>query len=148
MRVARAGGWRLLLLPAIGVATWALISCSVETTSPDEIRSSRSYQGHASDVDINNFVTVYPHTVGTRLDDCQTCHTGGEVTDDDNDAVYANPCDYCHYIIHPHDGWTGLPTTMAQTLNSYGTAYDGAGRNTEALQTIAEMDSDGDGYSN
>jgi len=37
---------------------------------------------------------------------------------------------------------------MAQTLNPYGTAYHGVGRNTEALQTIAELDSDGDGYSN
>jgi hypothetical protein len=37
---------------------------------------------------------------------------------------------------------------MAQALNPYGVAYDGAGRSTEALQTIAGFDSDGDGYSN
>jgi hypothetical protein len=111
------------------------------------VRSSRSYRGHASDADINNFVTVYPHTVGTRLDDCQTCHKAGEVTGTDG-TVHANPCDFCHYVIHPPDGWSNLPTTSAQTLNPYGAAYSDAGRGTAALTAIADSDSDGDGYSN
>lgn len=148
MIVRRNRFWQYSALPAVVVALALNAACSDDPSSPDDIRSSRSYQGHASDVDINNFVNAYPNTVGTRLDDCQTCHAGGEVTDDDNDAVHANPCDYCHYIIHPPDGWSGLPTNLDQTLNPYGAAYDDAGRNADALASIAGDDSDGDGYSN
>ena len=48
-------------------------ACSSDD-SEGGIVSSRSYRGHESDVDITNFVNVYRPTVGTRLDDCQTCH--------------------------------------------------------------------------
>lgn len=139
---------RYTAVTAVVLALGLAVACGDDPLSSGDVVSSRSYQGHASDADINNFVTVYQHTMGTRLDDCQTCHSGGEVTDDDNDAVHANPCDYCHYVIHPPDGWTGLPTSMAQTLNPYGSAYDGAGRTVEAVQSIADQDSDGDGFSN
>ena len=72
-----------ILLPTLVLLMGLLINCSNDDPlAPDEIRSSRSYQGHASDTDINNFVRAYTHTVGTRLDDCQTCHRGGEVTSD------------------------------------------------------------------
>ena len=123
MKTTRPIRWQFSLLPALALILGILISCSDTPLSPSQVISSRSYQGHASDADINNFVTVYQHTVGTRLDDCQTCHTGGEVTDDDVETVYANPCDYCHYVIHPPEDWTGLPTAFAQTLNPYGTAW-------------------------
>ena len=43
--------------------------------------SSRSYRGHANDRDVTNFVTAYRNTVGSRLDDCQTCHRGGTFTE-------------------------------------------------------------------
>ena len=148
MKVTQRVHWQFSLLPAFALLLGIVMSCADAPVSPSGVFSSRSYQGHASDADINNFVTAYQHTVGTRLDDCQTCHTGGEVTDDDDDTVYANPCDYCHYVIHPPTDWTGLPTDFAQTLNPHGTAYAGGGRNVEALQSIAGADSDGDGFSN
>ena len=104
------------------------VHCSDDdATGPDEIISSRSYQGHASDADINNFVREYPFTIGTRLDDCQTCHTGGTVLDDEAEEVHANACDYCHYVIHPPTGWTNLPASFSETLNPYGAAYDDTG---------------------
>jgi hypothetical protein len=124
------------------------VGCSEDTsTNPTQIVSSRSYQGHASDADINNFVRAYPQTVGTRLDDCQTCHAGGTVNNGEGD-IKVNACDYCHYVIHPPEGWTGLPESFAETLNPYGAAYDDAGRNAAALGDIAGLDSDGDGHTN
>ncbi len=95
----------------LGLAVGALLAGAVllascgEDSGEDPI-SSRSYQGHASDADINAFVRAYPHTVGTRLDDCQTCHAAATVLDEDQEDVHANPCDYCHYILHPPDGWS------------------------------------------
>jgi hypothetical protein len=148
MRVPQRFRSQYVILPLLALAMGLLINCSDDDPlAPDEIRSSRSYQGHASDTDINNFVKACPHTVGTRLDDCQTCHTGGEVNDGEG-PVTSNPCDYCHFVIHPPDGWTGLPASFAQTLNPYGTAYDDAGRDGEALAAIAGSDSDGDGFDN
>ncbi len=148
MRVPQRFRSQFIILPLLALAMGLLINCSDDDPlAPDEIRSSRSYQGHASDTDINNFVKANPHTVGTRLDDCQTCHKGGEVTSD-RGPVTANPCDYCHFVIHPPAGWTGLPTSFAETLNPYGTAYDDAGRDGAALAAIDGLDSDGDGFDN
>jgi hypothetical protein len=139
---------QVIIQAAMALAMGLALSCSEDNpAAPGEIRSSRSYQGHASDTDINNFVKAYPHTVGTRLDDCQTCHKGGMVMSDRGD-VHANPCDYCHYVIHPPQGWTGLPASFSETLNAYGSAYDGAGREGAALDDIDGIDSDGDGFIN
>ncbi len=148
MGVLRRIRLQYILLPALAVVMGLLLNCSDDNpAAPSEVRSSRSYRGHASDTDINNFVKAYPHTVGTRLDDCQTCHTGGEVTGD-RGVVHANPCDYCHFVIHPPQGWTGLPASFSETLNTYGAAYDDAGRDDPAIAAIATLDSDGDGYIN
>lgn len=136
-------GGRIL---ALCVGGFGLQAC---TDDDDEVMiSSRSYQGHANDADINAFVATYPHTVGTRLDDCQTCHKGGTVLDDELEGVTANPCDYCHFIIHPPADWTDLPQSFAETLNPYGTAFRDAGRDAEAVAAIAGQDSDGDGHLN
>jgi hypothetical protein len=112
--------------------------------------SSRSYKGHESDVDITHFVNVYRNTVGSRLDDCQTCHTGGSFTSASNSRVTTkNPCDFCHLIQHPQNGYVEpMPTTYRQTLNPYGVAYMDGGRSRQALQAIASQDSDGDGSTN
>ncbi|MCP4550212.1 MAG: hypothetical protein GY835_27440 [bacterium] len=110
--------------------------------------SSRAYQGHESDADINNFILTYQDAYGTRLDDCQTCHKAATVRDDDDDPYEANPCDYCHFIIHPPEDWTQLPTGYEQTLNAYGLAYKNAGEDRAAIAAIADEDSDGDTFTN
>lgn len=137
----------LLLLP-LAVSFQAAGCSDKEDVGAPPLESSRSYQGHSNDADIDNFVREYQHTVGTRLDDCQTCHRGGTVLDDEQGEVHANPCDYCHYVIHPPDGWTGLPEGFDETLNPYGADYDEAGRDAAAVPAIAALDSDGDGYAN
>ena len=109
--------------------------------------SSRAYKGHANDQDMANLVTVYPEIVGTRLDDCQACHTSGTVTSGGRDR-HKNSCDFCHYIPFPDDEATGQPETFEQTLNAYGLAYNSAGRDVAALRAIGAQDSDVDGASN
>ncbi|MFO8055927.1 MAG: GEGP motif-containing diheme protein [bacterium] len=135
---------------------------SSDDGSGDMVCSSRAYKGHASDRDINNFVQVYPHTVGTRLDDCQTCHTGGEITVTETEGnttevetEWKNSCDYCHYIPYPPEPHsisgetvTGYPKTYYDTLNGYGKDYMDNGRDKGALTTIAGLDSDGDSFLN
>jgi hypothetical protein len=112
--------------------------------------SSRSYRGHASDRDITNFVTAYRQTVGSRLDDCQTCHRGGAFTElRGGRAITKNPCDFCHLTQHPASGFAEpMPADFRATLNAYGLAYLDSGRSQRALRAIARLDSDGDGAAN
>ncbi len=114
---------------------------------PEPLVSSRAYSGHESDMDANNFVNAFPVTVGTRLDDCQTCHRAG-VTGTDTERVY-NACDYCHLLEFPNPKYeTGVPSGFYDTLNAFGAAYLTAGRSVDALAAIAGDDTDADGYSN
>jgi hypothetical protein len=118
----------------------------------DALQSSRAYKGHETDRDVNNLVSVYPHILGTRLDDCQTCHRGETFTYEKNGelaSVFKNACDYCHLLIHPDDRYNEPgPASYAETLNTYGAAYLDGGATTEALQAIGGEDSDGDGATN
>jgi len=112
--------------------------------------SSRSYRGHASDGDIANFVSVYRSAIGSRLDDCQTCHRGGGFTEAQGGrTVTKNPCDYCHLTQHPVAGYVEpMPAGYRATLNAYGLAYLDSGRTRRALRAIEGLDSDGDGSAN
>jgi hypothetical protein len=132
-------------------------STTTETADPEEIPtitelvSSQSYKGHENDADSNYFVTVHNNALGTRLDDCQTCHKGGLFTYQSGDKVkdsFKNSCDYCHLIIHPQEFNEPLPTSYEETLNPFGLAYKEAGRSIDALLAINDVDSDEDGFSN
>jgi len=115
--------------------------------SDSPVVSSRAYSGHTNDADANHFVQVFQKAVGTRLDDCQTCHRAG-VAGTDTEKEY-NACGYCHLREFPNPKYkTGVPKNFEETLNAFGLAYKKAGRNATALRAIAEQDSDGDGHSN
>ncbi len=116
--------------------------------TPVELTPSHAYKGHENDTDMTYFINVYGAARATRLDDCQTCHRGGEL-DADGKTVFKNACDTCHLVIHPDESLTGaVPVTYADTLNPYGKAYLDAGRTKDALKSIAGTDSDGDGATN
>ena len=144
----RNWGWLVAGAALAGAATLGA-ACSSGDQKTD-IVSSRSYRGHESDVDITNFVNVYPATVGSRLDDCQTCHTGFTFHESDGgQAVSVNPCDYCHMIQNPASGYMEpMPTDYTQVLNPYGLDYLHSGRSRDALAAIGPVDSDGDAYGN
>lgn len=135
------------------ILTTVILSCSDDSgSSSEEIVSSRAYSGHESDADANNFVRTYPSTLGKRLDDCQTCHTGGTIEYADTGKIkdIDNPCSYCHLKVFedPSDFSSGYPSTYEATLNPYGLAYKNAGRSMDALLAISDQDSDSDTFTN
>jgi len=138
----------LVLMVGLCMTGMMLGACSSGSDNDGaQLVSSRSYSGHETDADANNFVNVYPEMVGTRLDDCKTCHRAG-VEGTDTEKIY-NVCDYCHLLEFPDDkSETGVPETFEDTLNVYGLAYLDAGRDQEALSIIRAADTDGDGYAN
>lgn len=138
------------LLALLLVAGFCVVGCGDdETTKPDELTSSLSYRGHESDFDSNVLVTAYPNVLGTRLDDCQTCHKSGEVTDDRDRVSELNPCSYCHLIPYPDESIvSGAPENYSATLNPYGLDYMNAGRDLAAIRSIAGNDSDEDTFTN
>ena len=96
-----------------------------------------AYRAHQNDQDVNRFLSAYPLTHPTRLNDCVLCHPGGGF-----DGEYYGSCDYCHvaYGLEPPHG--EIP------LNSFGSAYLDAGRTSGAFKHIEGQDSDGDSHTN
>ncbi|MCX5868569.1 MAG: hypothetical protein NT009_14020 [Proteobacteria bacterium] len=141
----RKHGWFVIAgILALNLAIWG---CG---GSEKNVVSSRAYKGHATDQDILNFVKQYPKTVGTRLDDCQTCHASGTITISNKDT-FKNACDYCHYIEYPDTTTSialGAPSSFADTLNLYGKDYLDQGRTQKSIKDIGSLDSDGDGSAN
>jgi len=119
-----------------------------------ELKSSLSYKGHENDADAINLVSAYPNLIGTRIDDCQACHTAGVIeevnsTNGEIESIALNPCSYCHLIPFPDDDVrSGAPVEYSDTLNPFGLAYTNHGRSIDAVHAIASLDSDGDGFSN
>jgi hypothetical protein len=108
---------------------------TVATASP----SLAAYSAHQNDQDISNFLAVYPFAKSTKLDDCSLCHTSGKI----GKKTYGS-CDYCHQVYkteEPHGD-------ILATLNSFGLAYNDAGRDQAALATIEGSDSDADTFTN
>jgi hypothetical protein len=65
------------LVPALLFCTACGLGGCYSSDEAHEVVSSHAYKGHENDFDMNRFVNAYRDTLGTRLDDCQTCHTGG-----------------------------------------------------------------------
>jgi len=133
---------KLNALAAVGLFVFLLSTALV---------ASAAYQ-HAGDADKDPavFLTVYPNTAGTKLDNCATCHTGGSETIGGKTTDYGS-CQWCHYKY----GYNAPHGDIQVTLNPYGKAYNDAGRyptdpvkSADSLSAIDSYDSDGDGYSN
>jgi len=132
LRVARVALAGLALTLAYHAGEGTLRSATV---------SSLSYKGHENDRDANALVRAFPALVGTRLDDCQTCHRAGTVVDGRGRSTTMNPCSYCHLIPYPDTTLTqGAPANYQATLNSFGIAYQGHGRDADALRAIVGME--------
>ena len=106
--------------------------CTIVMATP----ALAAYSSHQNDQDISNFLAVYPFARSTKLDDCSLCHPGS------SDGK-SGSCDYCHQTY-------GLKAPHAKPvpLNSYGSAYKAVGRTTASIQTIQNLDSDGDKKTN
>jgi hypothetical protein len=101
---------------------------------------------HYGDIDSPNFRAAYPDKVGTKLDSCTLCHSGGSYGTPPKVTTLGS-CQWCHYITDY--GADSSEATLLKTLNSFGVDYKNNGRNVSAFQTINPFDSDGDGkYTN
>jgi len=102
----------------------------------------RSAYHHMGEIDSGIFLTVYPEKAGTKLDNCNLCHSGGSYTQGTK-TVTLGSCQWCHYK-YGYDASGNID----DTLNAYGLAYKQAGRSTAGVIAIETQDSDGDGYTN
>ncbi len=100
---------------------------------------------HNGDIDSNIFRTTYPSTVGTKLDSCTTCHSGGSYTSGGKTTTLGS-CQWCHYVTDY--GEASSEDNLLKTLNPYGLDYKEKGRDATALLTIEGFDSDGDDAEN
>jgi hypothetical protein len=98
---------------------------------------------HGGDTDSDIFRAVYPDVVGTKLDSCNVCHSGGKTLDG---KTTLGSCQWCHY--KTDYGKDLSEATLLTTLNLYGKDYKTNGRNTGALQVIYGIDSDSDNFTN
>jgi hypothetical protein len=105
---------------------------------------SGAYRGHADDRDVTAVLTAYPALKNTPADSCATCHASGVVKriSPGEGMRLENHCDYCHAV------FVRDKKDVRETLNLFGRAYLGAGRNTSALAALAAKDADNDGASN
>jgi len=98
---------------------------------------------HMGEIDSGIFLSVYSDKAGTKLDSCNLCHTGGSYVDSKGKTVTLGSCQWCHYS-YGYDASGNID----DTLNPYGMAYKTGGRSVDSVNTIATLDSDGDGYTN
>jgi hypothetical protein len=96
---------------------------------------------HMGEIDSGIFLSVYPDKAGTKLDSCNLCHSGGSYQQGSK-TVTLGSCQWCHYK-YGYDASGNID----DTLNSYGLAYK-ENRTPAGVQAIANLDSDGDGYTN
>ncbi len=99
----------------------------------------RSAYHHEGQDDAALFLQVYPDRAGTKLDNCNLCHSGGKTGTKD-----VGSCQYCHDVTK----YGAVPEKYPDTLNAYGLDFKNAGRTAAAIQAIENYDSDNDGYSN
>ncbi len=146
--------WRaavgVLALSAIGLCgREGLVAQEAGSHSGASQHSSMAYKGHENERDSHNMAHAYPAIIGTRIDDCRTCHRGGTVTYAGGKSTRLNPCSYCHLLPFPDERISsGAPDGFAATLNDFGLAYNTGGRDVAALMRIAREDADDDGFDN
>jgi hypothetical protein len=98
---------------------------------------------HEGERDADKFLDAYPAKAGTKLDNCNLCHSGGSYINSKGKAVELGSCQWCHQT-YGYDG----AGDIEDTINAYGAAYKNSGRNAQAVVDIDGLDSDSDGYAN
>ncbi len=98
---------------------------------------------HAGDTDSDVFQVIHPEKVGTKLDHCALCHTGGQYEKKPGVFISMGSCQWCHYE-YGYDQSGDIDAT----LNQYGKDYRTYGRNPDAFELVEEIDSDNDGFTN
>ncbi|MFH1465795.1 MAG: GEGP motif-containing diheme protein [Pseudomonadota bacterium] len=124
-----------------------LLACAALPPAPAPTPTHSDW-GHPGDQDLTALTAAYPSARGGRLDDCATCHCGGDdCAAPQPGAPATNACDWCHGLQHPQEG-RPHPGSFFDTLNPYGQAWLAAGRDAAAFTAIEALDCDMDGAPN
>jgi hypothetical protein len=97
---------------------------------------------HMGESDAPKFLAVYHDKAGTKLDQCNLCHSGGSYVSGGKTTIMGS-CQWCQYK-YGYD----KSGDISAILNSYGRNYKTYGRCENALRAIANLDSDGDTCTN
>ena len=92
------------------------------------VTSAHGAYHHEGEKDADKFMEAYPAKSGTKLDNCNLCHSGGSYENSKGKTIEVGSCQWCHRT-YGYDG----AGEIEETINTYGTAYKNAGRNTEAI---------------
>ena len=98
---------------------------------------------HMGERDASKFLDAYQGLDDTKLDHCALCHRGGSYVNDKGKTVTLGSCQWCHYS-YGYDG----SGDISDTMNAYGNDFKAYGRDVAAIMEIADLDSDGDSYTN
>ncbi len=113
------------------------IFLAVAPRCPGSLRPRRRRYGFA------DFFSRLPGNGRHKARQLRAVPLGGEYTNSKGNLVTLGSCQWCHYT-YGYDASGDIDAT----LNSYGRDYHSAGQDETALAAIAELDSDGDGFSN
>lgn len=105
--------------------------------------SAHAAYHHEGERDADKFLDAYPTKAGTKLDNCNLCHSGGSYVNSKGKTVELGSCQWCHQT-YGYDG----AGDIEDTINAYGAAYKNAGRSAQAVVDIDDLDSDDDGHAN
>jgi len=109
-----------------GLLVWGIFSLLSAT-------AAFSAYHHEGERDADKFLSVYPEKVGTKLDPCALCHTGGAY-EKNGKMTSLGSCQWCHYS-YGYDGSGNIQDTM----KDYGKDYKIHGRNADAIQSIETL---------
>ena len=107
---------------------FVVVGCVVVLVMLASIASAAYQHAGDADKDAKYFRDIYPDKVGSKLDNCTLCHSGG-VDTSGKKPVTMGSCQWCHFKF----GYNKSGDIKA-TLNAYGMDYLANGRTPAASE--------------
>ena len=99
------------------MVAWIALALAIGWASP-----AMAAYNHLGDKDSRVLRSVYPAAVGTKLDSCALCHSGGSTTSGGKTTNYGS-CQWCHTTY----GYSAPHGNIKLTINAYGSLLHACG---------------------